>query len=487
MKILLIGVLGFGLLALAYRWILPISRAGLRSELLMLGDFDEDHRWTAADLAAWDQLAANPFAGSSRQVQRADLNGNGLLDPEDRELLASLARSGDPYKAEAEAVAAERDFPRPREFYRYLRIDAWVVRPTYALAYPGAATSALPWLRSLVPVTSRASHLEGLMAQVFEESVRLDLAYRQRNPALTPVERAYADRKLQRCDELARAGRWSDLLLNIIALVEDAETLGTKEQEPLVARTLFIRDRLKGILASPMFAEFRQGRRQVSEVLQEVEKALREEAGIDVKLETLPPPRELTHLQNYLDRAEWQYYKTRVPPETLQRLVDFAQHDSRYLRAVARTSKPHQDSGVENHDLPMELLFREALCLTNGNKKAAVGLLDEAIRIPFAWIKSLPPKALPGSLALENFLLPGNKEDGADKSRHWNVFGGICLYKSPRAALDLALRREMKDLREANYSAEAMTEFLRDTIANLNGMYYVVSMDPYMLYPDVGP
>ena len=53
--------------------------------------------------------------------------------------------------------------------------------------------------------------------------------------------------------------------------------------------------------------------------------------------------------------------------------------------------------------------------------------------------------ALPSSLALDNFLLPGNKEDGADKSRHWNVFGGICLYKSPQEALDLALKREMKD------------------------------------------
>jgi len=29
-----------------------------------------------------------------------------------------------------------------------------------------------------------------------------------------------------------------------------------------------------------------------------------------------------------------------------------------------------------------------------------------------------------------------------------------------------------------------MTEFMRDTIANLNGIYYVVSMDPFLLYRD---
>ena len=82
----------------------------------------------------------------------------------------------------------------------------------------------------------------------------------------------------------------------------------------------------------------------------------------------------------------------------------------------------------------MVLLLREALRIKGGDKKKAVGLLDEAIRIPYAWIKSIPREALPGSLALDNFLLPGNKEDGADKSRHWNVFGGICLYKSPQEA-----------------------------------------------------
>ena len=88
---------------------------------------------------------------------------------------------------------------------------------------------------------------------------------------------------------------------------------------------------------------------------------------------------------------------------------------------------------------------------------------------------------LPASLAFDNFLLPGNKEDGADKSRHWNVFGGICLYKSPQEAVDLALKREMQDLRDGHYSAEAMREFFRDMIGDLNGMYKVMSVNPDLL------
>jgi hypothetical protein len=72
-------------------------------------------------------------------------------------------------------------------------------------------------------------------------------------------------------------------------------------------------------------------------------------------------------------------------------------------------------------------------------------------------------------------------EDGADKSRHWNVFGGICLYRSPAEALTLALQREASELREDQYSVEGMTEFIRDMIANLNGMYQVMSIDPELL------
>ena len=130
----------------------------------------------------------------------------------------------------------------------------------------------------------------------------------------------------------------------------------------------------------------------------------------------------------------------------------------------------------------MILLFREALKITHNDKKSAVALLDEAIRIPLGWVKRIPKQVLPKSLALENFLLPGNKEDGLDKSRHWNVFGGVAIYKSPEESLILALKRENMDLQDQNNSPEAMQEFIRDTIANINGIYYVVSINPNLLY-----
>ena len=139
------------------------------------------------------------------------------------------------------------------------------------------------------------------------------------------------------------------------------------------------------------------------------------------------------------------------------------------------------DIQLQNHNLPMILLFREALKISHNDKKAALGLLDESVRIPMGWVKNIPKDILPSSIALENFLLPGNKEDGSDKTRHWNVFGGLSIYKSPKDSLILALKREIMDLKTQEHSALAMQEFIRDTIANINGIYYVVSINPNLL------
>jgi hypothetical protein len=297
---------------------------------------------------------------------------------------------------------------------------------------------------------------------------------------LAQLEQAYCREKIDGCNALYAAGLSYDLLLELIGLVEDAETLTTRGQDEFVSKTLFFRDHLRDLLDSPQYADFNAGRGAAPEILKIVERLLKQDLGWEVTLEKLGPPRDLTQLKNYVGRTQWQYYKSRTRVEQFEQLIHFAQHDRRYLRAVSQTTPKHDDPGVENHNLPMILLFREAVRIT-GDRRAAVGLVDETIRIPFFWIKAIPRDKLPGSVAQENFLLPGNKEDGSDKSRHWNVFGGICLYKSPRESLDLALKRESQDLREGHYSAQAMTEFIRDTIANLNGIYYVVSMNPDLL------
>jgi hypothetical protein len=476
---------GIGLLLVSvgfyyYRKLIPVYRADAKSQLIMLGDLDGDHQWGPDDSKILAAFLADPFAFPDDFARRVDLNQNGLIDAEDLSMLRTLMAQPDPYAAEQDSRSRGIAFPRPRELYHYEPVGAYRPRPLWALPPPNPVPD-LGWMQALKAVSNRGGYAETLNAEIYNEAIRLQEAYRKRKPELVSLESEHAKRKLARCQDLLRQGEPFELLLELIALVEDAETLRATPSFEKPIQLLHFRDHLRELLVSPLFEQFRKGEASWQAVLQGMERDLKSDLGLDYRLADLPPPRNLTHLQNYLQRAEWQYYKTSTGSEDFRQLLDYAQHDPRYLRAVSRTTRKHHDPNVENHNLPMVLLFREALKIKGGDKKRAVGLLDEAIRIPFAWIKSIPTEKLPHSLALDNFLLPGNKEDGSDKSRHWNVFGGICLYKSPEEALDLALKREVKDLKESGYTVEGMTEFIRDMIANLNGMYHVMVINPDLL------
>jgi hypothetical protein len=464
---------------------IPAHRIPTHSALIMLGDLDGDHRWTAADEAVLARFVARPAIFDDAAAWRLDLNQNGLIDPEDVRLLHALvAADGDPYAAEEAAHARHEVFPRPREFYRYVTLAEYRPRPLWALPYADAADSVLAWLRTAAPPSRLLTYEDGLDAAIYAEAVRFDQGWRRREAGLLPVERDYAQRKLARVAALQSAGEKSELLLALIELVEDAETLSVRSQPDVAVRFLTFRDHLRAVLASPVYRDFAAGRQDWRAVLRVIAGHLHTDLALDYDLEHLGPPRNLTEPESYLQRAEWQYHKSSRREQDFRGLIAYAQHDPRYLHAVARTSRKLQDPDVANHALPMVLLFREALRIEGNDKKRAAGLLDEAIRVPFGWIKSIPPKSLPASLAYDNFLLPGNKEDGADKSRHWNVFGAICLYKSPAEALDLALKREVKDLREDHYSEPAMREFLRDLIGDLNGMFHVMTINPALLARD---
>lgn len=476
--ICLISALGYSY----WKFAIPTHRIGIRSELVMLGDLDGDHHWTATDLEKLVAILKNPAEAQNSIVCRMDMNQNEMIDKEDLSILRTLiAEGGDPYAAEEKARNRGVQFPRPRELYRYVTTSEYRSRPVWAVPYPQASDSVLDWLADISTPMSTSSYKEVLAAAVYDEAVRFDQAWRKRQPQLLPIEREYAAKKLAHVKTLFLAGAQYEQLLALMELVEDAETLTVQGQPEFPLKLLTFRDHLREILGSPVYAGFKAGKQDWRTVLKIVSGHLQTDLGLSYDFETLGPPRNLTHLANYLQRAEWQYYKSTAGEGDLLLLIAYAQHDPRYLRAVSRTSKKHLDPNVENHNLPMVLLLREALRITGGDKKKAVGLLDEAIRIPYAWIKSIPREALPGSLALDNFLLPGNKEDGADKSRHWNVFGGVCIYKSPQEALDLALKREMQDLRNDKYSEDAMHEFFRDMIANLNGMYHVMTVNLELL------
>ena len=469
-------------LVLAYLY-LPVNRVAITSELVMLGDLNNDNRWDLRDAETLSDVLADPFRSDRRTMLKIDVNRNDLIDAEDVSFLEHLYQFSDPYLAEQKAGKHGGYFPRPRELFKYLPTTEYVQRPLYALNHPVAAMSPLAFLPAMLFESAAPPYEKQLRLEIYNEALRFSSAYTVRKDQLDAIESDYAQGKIQHCNDLFDAGQYYPLLLNLMSLVEDAETLSIKDQSEFIRKLLYFRDHLQALLLSDEFLQFKQGRIPHTAIYRRIEATLKADLDISVELASLASPRDFANLQNYLDRAEWQAYKSKTRKEDFRQLVLYAQYDRRYLRAVSNTSPKQQDIQLQNHNLPMILLFREALRISNNDKKAAVALLDEAIRIPLGWVKSIPANLLPGSIALENFLLPGNKEDGLDKSRHWNVFGGIAIYKSPQEALVLALQRENLDLKEQNFAADAMQEFIRDTIANINGIYYVLSIRPDLTAP----
>ncbi len=480
-KIIVILLLLTGIAVATSYFYLPVNRVGVTSELIMLGDFNNDNIWDNQDTELLKTILRNPFVTDSLTQFKIDINQNGLIDQEDKFFLEYLNTFSNPYSAELAANRKGMPFPRPREMFHYLPRSEYVQRPIYFIQNDIVTKSPFSFLQKITLEHPAFGYRSQLIHQIYDEAVRFSLAYDIRKDTLTRIEREYAHKKIRYCNTLYEQNNYYELLLNLFHLVEDIETLTITTQSEFLKKILFFRDHLKEILVSDSFSSFTQGESTYLEIFKQIEKYLQTDLDLSIELGALSSPRDFSNLQNYLDRAEWQAFKSKTKNEFFKELVLYAQYDRRYLRAVSKTSPKLEDIQLQNHNLPMILLFRKALEITGNDKKAALGLLDEAVRIPMAWVKSIPKEMLPSSIALENFLLPGNKEDGSDKTRHWSVFGGVAIYKSPQESLMLALKREIMDLKTEDYTPHAMREFIRDTIANINGIYYVVSINPDLL------
>lgn len=474
---LLVSIVLFAVILLFIYKSIPIERFDVRSELVMLGDLNDDRMWDASDDINLSGFLNSPFNHDSIVPFKIDINRNGLIDNEDISILTHLYQHSNPYVAESTPFGDMVIFPRPRELFRYVTTFEYLQSPLFMLDHSIIDSSPLNFLKDIRRDKQTNYYEKQLLYEIYNEAIRLSLAYNLRKNDFAEIEKQYADDKIAHCNRLYGKGQYYELLLNLIGLVEDAETLTVKGQDEFIAELLFFRDHLRELLTSDLYATFVDGKISYEKILKEIESLASKDIGIKVEIETLESPRDLSKIESYIDRAKWQYYKSTTTDEDFLKLLLYAQNDMRYLRSVSRTSSKHSDVQLRNHNLPMLLLFREALRIVDNDKMAAVGLLDEAIRIPFAWVKTIPREQLPSSIALENFLLPGNKEDGSDKSRHWNVFGGLSIYRSAKESFVLSFKRESMDLRENKYSNNAMTEFIRDIIANINGIYYVVTIN----------
>jgi hypothetical protein len=464
-----------GIVYAYFKFAIPTERVAAVSQLVMQGDLNDDRTWDNSDRAVLDLVVKRPWDYSDVSIARVDVNRNEAIDPEDISILQALFAADSPYELFADNPDNSTPAPRVREFFRYQPADEFVQRPAYVLDHPVVAGSPVGFLADIRKIDFDSPYLRKLSHEILDELVHFAFVYDRRKDQLSVEEQAFLERQTAILQKLRAREEYYDLLLHLILLTEAGETLSTDTQSAFVKNVRLLAEDFRRYLLSADYTAFRNGEAAWQDVFSDLDHLTASRVDIELSLESMEPARDLAEIKNYIDRAEWQLYKSKSSEEDFRRLVSYAQNDRRYLRAVSNTSERHADTTLQNHNLPMMLLFSEAMKITGHDKKSAVGLLDEAIRIPFFWVKSIPTSLRPSSVALEHFLLPGNMEDGSDKSRHWNVFGGLALYRSPQESLMLAFQREVEDVREASYESEAMTEFIRDMIANFYGIYHVAS------------
>jgi hypothetical protein len=273
----ILGTIGYAY----WKLVIPTHRVEVRSELVMLGDLDDDHHWTKNDLKILDAFLHDPFSMTDSLACHIDMNQNGLIDEEDIYIMHTLVSAkGDPYAAEDAALAAGKPFPRPRECYRYISLMEYHARPLFALPYPLARDSDIDWLVKLSQPVRTTSYGDALNAALYSEAIRLDQAWRKRKAELLPIERDYATKKLARAKALFQAGERFELLLALMELVEDAETLTERGQPEVPVKMLAFRDHLREVLGSPLYNDFKTGKQDWRALLKVVSGYLKTDLGL---------------------------------------------------------------------------------------------------------------------------------------------------------------------------------------------------------------
>lgn len=464
-------------------FVIPIGRVEQVSSLIMYGDLNHDNKWNEKDSELLRKFASNPWSASRLNAFQIDINRNGIIENEDIEILKSLYSTHNPHDT-YEQLSKISVTPKPREMFSYLPKSQYIQRPVVLLESDLLSKGEMSFLSPIKDKKVSSYYEKKLFEEIYTEALRFSINYKVRINDLTNIEKEQVRLSFLLAKDLYENEQYYDLLIHLILWSEASETLFVENQSTELLNIRMLAYDLRDYVISERYSDFKNSKLKWDEVSKDLEVILFKRLGKQYVLNSMESPRDLTNIQNYKDRLVWQYYKSSNQAEQFYELLNYAQHDRRYLRAVSRTTRKHADTALLNHNVPMMLLLRESIRISNGDKKLAVGLLDETIRIPFAWVKSLPKGSLPSSIALENFLLPGNMEDGSDKSRHWNVFGGLSLYRSPIDSFELALKREIMDVRSGDYNKELVTEFIRDMIANCFGIYHVVAFTSPQIIPE---
>ena len=98
---------------------LPTTRMNYISELIMLGDLDNNGKQEKSDSLLLEKYLLKQFDFSDKFSNTVDINQNNEIDEEDIFILNTLFVNPNPYEAEKLIKTKGIVFPKPRELYKY--------------------------------------------------------------------------------------------------------------------------------------------------------------------------------------------------------------------------------------------------------------------------------------------------------------------------------------------------------------------------------
>jgi hypothetical protein len=243
--IIVLSLLALVLIARWSYYSLPVNRVGIRSDLIMLGDLNNDKTWDQKDKKELSEILLNPFKANRLKLLKVDANKNQLIDMEDTSLLCLLYKHEDPYIAEQAALKSNLYFPRPRELFKYLPYYEYIQLPLISFRY-NSENSPFQFIREKEPpVKEELYYKNQLQLEIYNEAYRFMLAYTSRIDSLTSAEKESLSKGILNCNTLWESRNQFELLLQLISLVEEVETLDPKNQTEFVQKLLPFRDHMK--------------------------------------------------------------------------------------------------------------------------------------------------------------------------------------------------------------------------------------------------
>ncbi|MEY3902286.1 MAG: hypothetical protein RL189_1592 [Pseudomonadota bacterium] len=123
---------------------------------------------------------------------------------------------------------------------------------------------------------------------------------------MTPEEASYLQLRSRQCRELFDRREWNALLLKLIELSDNAETLFLTEALKEAMQAWKLRDNLRTILERMIEGHETMTSAKIDNSLNQVSQSARSTMGIVTPVQEMKSLRNFGRLENYFERAKWQ-------------------------------------------------------------------------------------------------------------------------------------------------------------------------------------